>query len=160
MGASVALAGASACTVQPKEMIVPYVRQPEDFVPGNPLFYATAMSIGRHRDRATGREPSGAADQDRRQSAASGEPRRDRHVHAGERADAVRSGPVADRDCATVSINTWGNFITALTDARDVAGLKKGAGFRILTGTVTSPTLAAQIQEFLDGVSGSEVASV
>ena len=31
--------------------------------------------------------------------------------------------------------------------------LKKGAGFRILTGTVTSPTLAAQIQEFLDCVS-------
>ena len=49
---------------------------------------------------------------------------------------------------------------TALTDERDVAGLRKGGGFRILTGTVTSPTLAAQIQEFLDGVSGSEVASV
>ncbi len=46
-------------------------------------------------------------------------------------------------------INTWGNFLTALTDERDVAGLKKGGGFRILTGTVTSPTLAAQIQEFL-----------
>jgi len=44
MGASVALAGASGCTVQPKEVIVPYVRQPEEVVPGNPLFYATAMS--------------------------------------------------------------------------------------------------------------------
>src|SRR5580700_8706063 len=43
MGASIALAGASACTVQPKELIVPYVRQPEEFVPGKPLFYATAM---------------------------------------------------------------------------------------------------------------------
>jgi molybdopterin-containing oxidoreductase family iron-sulfur binding subunit len=46
MGASVLLAGASACTVQPKEVIVPYVRQPEELVPGNPLFYATAMSVG------------------------------------------------------------------------------------------------------------------
>src|SRR3954447_12282947 len=45
MGASIALAGASACTVQPKELIVPYVRQPEDFIPGKPLFYATAMSV-------------------------------------------------------------------------------------------------------------------
>src|SRR5580698_3136692 len=45
MGASLGLAGASACTVQPKELIVPYVRQPEDFVPGKPLFYATAMSV-------------------------------------------------------------------------------------------------------------------
>ncbi len=39
--------------------------------------------------------------------------------------------------------------MTALTDARDVAGLNKGSGFRILTGTVTSPTLFAQMQEFL-----------
>src|SRR5262249_40941364 len=47
------------------------------------------------------------------------------------------------------AINTWGNFINALTGARDIAGLKNGEGFRILTGTVTSPTLTAQIQEFL-----------
>src|SRR5207248_10462685 len=46
MGASLALAGAPACTVQPTEHIVPYVRQPEDFIPGRPLFYATAMSVG------------------------------------------------------------------------------------------------------------------
>ena len=30
MGASLALAGASACTRQPDELIVPYVRQPEN----------------------------------------------------------------------------------------------------------------------------------
>ena len=34
------------------------------------------------------------------------------------------------------SISGWGSFITALTAARDVAGLKKGQGLRILTGTV------------------------
>src|SRR5437588_8618688 len=45
MGASIVLAGASACTKQPKEVIVPYVRQPEEVVPGKPLFYATAMSV-------------------------------------------------------------------------------------------------------------------
>jgi MoCo/4Fe-4S cofactor protein with predicted Tat translocation signal len=43
MGASLALAGVSACTRQPDEMIVPYVRQPEELVPGKPLFFATAM---------------------------------------------------------------------------------------------------------------------
>src|SRR5205823_6746639 len=46
MGASLALAGVSACTRQPAERIVPYVRQPEELVPGRPLFYATAMAIG------------------------------------------------------------------------------------------------------------------
>ena len=45
-------------------------------------------------------------------------------------------------------ITGWGAFITAMTGARDAAGAKKGAGFRILTGTVTSPTLTAQIQQF------------
>src|SRR5271165_3673806 len=43
--ASLAMAGITACTKQPKETIVPYVRQPEDFVPGKPLFFATAMQM-------------------------------------------------------------------------------------------------------------------
>src|SRR5688572_13835068 len=46
MGASLALAGAGACTRQPLEKIVPYVRQPEDVIPGRPLYYATAMTVG------------------------------------------------------------------------------------------------------------------
>src|SRR5574339_236667 len=45
MGASLALAGVTACTRQPDEEIVPYVRQPEEEVPGKPLFYATAMPM-------------------------------------------------------------------------------------------------------------------
>ena len=44
MGASLALAGVSACTRQPNEEIIPYVRQPEEEVPGKPLFFATAMA--------------------------------------------------------------------------------------------------------------------
>ena len=46
MSASLALAGVTACTVQPDELIVPYVRQPEEIVPGKPLFFATAASLG------------------------------------------------------------------------------------------------------------------
>jgi MoCo/4Fe-4S cofactor protein with predicted Tat translocation signal len=46
MGASLALAGLSACTKQPLEPIVPYVRQPKNMVLGKPLFYATAMALG------------------------------------------------------------------------------------------------------------------
>jgi molybdopterin-containing oxidoreductase family iron-sulfur binding subunit len=43
MGASLALAGLSACTRQPTETIMPYVRQPEEVIPGRPLFFATAV---------------------------------------------------------------------------------------------------------------------
>src|ERR671910_972403 len=46
MSASLALAGVNACTRQPAETIVPYVRQPEDIVPGRPLRFATAMTLG------------------------------------------------------------------------------------------------------------------
>src|SRR4029079_6025599 len=43
MSASLALAGVSACTRQPTEELPQYLRQPEEIVPGKPLFYATAM---------------------------------------------------------------------------------------------------------------------
>jgi len=42
MGASLSLAGLSACSRA--ESIVPYVRQPEMLIPGKPVFYATALS--------------------------------------------------------------------------------------------------------------------
>lgn len=42
MGASMALAGLTACR-RPVEKIVPYVRKPEEVTEGVPLFYATAM---------------------------------------------------------------------------------------------------------------------
>ena len=46
-GASLALAGLSGCSPQaPHTKIVPYVRQPEQLVPGKPLFFATAMAVG------------------------------------------------------------------------------------------------------------------
>lgn len=45
MGASLGLAGLTACTKQPPEHIVPYVREPEEFVPGKPQFFATAMEM-------------------------------------------------------------------------------------------------------------------
>lgn len=42
MGASIALAGFAACR-RPVQKILPYSHQPEDIVPGIPLFYASAM---------------------------------------------------------------------------------------------------------------------
>src|SRR6202451_4094451 len=46
MGASLGLAGMTGCVRLPLEPIVPYVRQPENVVPGRPMFYATAMTLG------------------------------------------------------------------------------------------------------------------
>src|SRR5450755_3123722 len=46
MGASLALAGLTGCTKMPNTEIVPYVRQPENLIPGRPMFYATAFTLG------------------------------------------------------------------------------------------------------------------
>jgi hypothetical protein len=42
-------------------------------------------------------------------------------------------------------IDTWESFITALYERRDQLFTRHGEGLRLLTGTVTSPSLAAQI---------------
>jgi molybdopterin-containing oxidoreductase family iron-sulfur binding subunit len=44
--ATMALAGLTACTKQPTREILPYVKQPDNLVPGQPLYYATAMVLG------------------------------------------------------------------------------------------------------------------
>ena len=46
MGASLAFAGATACTNRPIEKIIPYVHQPENLIPGRPLYYATSFALG------------------------------------------------------------------------------------------------------------------
>lgn len=50
MGASIALAGFASCR-KPIQKILPYSRQPEDIVLGEPLFYATSMPF---QDSVTG----------------------------------------------------------------------------------------------------------
>src|SRR5208282_2718868 len=46
MGASLALAGMTACVRQPLEPILPYVHQPEGIIPGKPMFFTSAMTMG------------------------------------------------------------------------------------------------------------------
>jgi len=155
MGASIALAGASACTVQPKEMIVPYVRQPEDYVPGKPLFYATSASAG---GIATGLLVESHLG---RPTKIEGNPQHPASLGATDATMQASVLTLYDPDRSQTvtqngNISEWGVFVAALTAARDSAGARRGAGFRLLTGTVTSPTLAAQIQEFLTAFPGAK----
>ena len=45
MGASIALAGLSACR-RPVEKIIPFVKSPEQMIPGIPQYYASTMPLG------------------------------------------------------------------------------------------------------------------
>ena len=64
MAASAAFAGLTGCTKLPTQKIVPYVRQPEQIIPGKPLFYATRSHPRRRGHGRSGRKPHGAADED------------------------------------------------------------------------------------------------
>ncbi len=49
LGASMALAGATACSTRPvDERMVPYTRTPPELTPGNPLHYASGMTFAGH----------------------------------------------------------------------------------------------------------------
>ena len=147
MGASLALAGLTACTKQPVEKILPYVRQPEQLVPGRPLFFATAAG---HDGYARGIL---VESHEGRPTKVEGNPE---HPASLGGSDAFGQAHVLglydpDRSKTVLYIGedrTWGEFRAALREALEKQKAKGGAGLRFLTGRVTSPTLAGQ----MDGV--------
>jgi MoCo/4Fe-4S cofactor protein with predicted Tat translocation signal len=149
MGASLALAGVTACTRQPAETIVPYVRQPEDLIPGKPLFYATAMALG---GVATGLL---VESHEGRPTKIEGNP-----LHPGSlgASDVFAQAAILglydpDRSQTLTNlgdIRPWSAFLGAIRAALTAQQQPlKGAGIRILTESVSSPTLAAQIRDLL-----------
>src|SRR5919106_1242436 len=148
MGASLALAGVSACTRQPNEELVPYVRQPEELVPGKPLFYATAMpmngaGIGLLVESHEGRPTKIEGNPDHPSSRGA----TDVFAQAAilDLYDPDRSQTLTNLG----EIQPFGAFVGTMRTVVTGQQGKQGAGFRILTETVASPTLAAQIQELL-----------
>ena len=148
MGASLALAGLSACTRVPDEEIVPYVRAPEDFVPGQPLYFATAMSMGGFAKGVLVESHLG------RPTKVEGNPGHPASLGATDIFAQASVLTLYDPDRSQVvnrggRISTWAAFLDALNRARDEQRLKKGAGLRILTERITSPTLADQVHGLL-----------
>jgi len=149
MSASLALAGLSACTRQPEEKIVPYIEQPEEIVPGRPLFFATALPWRGHAMPVLVESHMG------RPTKIEGNPQHPSFPAGGT--DAFMQASVLnlyDPDRAQVvthagTIASWEAFVAALGPVLAAQRASGGAGFRLLTGTVTSPTLGAQIQALL-----------
>jgi molybdopterin-containing oxidoreductase family iron-sulfur binding subunit len=148
MGASLALAGVSACTRQPTEELVPYVRQPEELVPGKPLFYATAMpmngaGIGLLVESHEGRPTKIEGNPDHPTSLGA----TDLFAQA-----AILGLYDPDRSQTLTNlgeIRPFSAFAAAMRQIMTAQQARQGAGLRLLTETVASPTLAAQIQELL-----------
>jgi len=146
--AGLGLAGLTACTRQPIEKIVPYVRQPEELVPGRPLLFATAMPL-------VGRAvPLLAESHEGRPTKVEGNPE---HAASGGATSAIAQASVLglydpDRSQAPVYLGraaTWQEFDRQLGVVMGAQAGSGGAGLRLLTGPVTSPTEAAAIQGLL-----------
>ena len=148
MAASAALSGLSACTKLPAQKIVPYVKAPEEIIPGKPLFYATSLPDARgalgllvesHMGRPTKVEGNlehpgslGSTDIFAQASVLT--------LYDPDRSQTViHEGRISD----------WAAFLTAVANARGDWQSSKGAGLRILSDASTSPTLGAQMKALL-----------
>jgi MoCo/4Fe-4S cofactor protein with predicted Tat translocation signal len=148
MGASLALAGATACTRQPEELLVPYVRQPEEIVPGKPLFYATAMTLGGFAAGLLAESHVG------RPTKLEGNPE---HPSSLGATDLLSQGSILtmydpDRSRSIRhlgEIRPWASFSGAMRSILTEVTPQGGAGLCFLTETVSSPTLIGQMQELL-----------
>jgi molybdopterin-containing oxidoreductase family iron-sulfur binding subunit len=148
MGASMMLAGLASCARQPDETIVPYVQQPEQLLLGKPQYFASAYpfsgyglgivatSFNYRPTKVDGlrEHPSSLGGSDSFAQASLLDlydpDRLDATLHRGQ-------------------LTTWKAFINAAATAMQEADPDAGAGLRILTGTVTSPTLTWQIRRIL-----------
>lgn len=147
MGASLALAGFTACA-PPPEKIVPYVTAPEAMTPGQSLFYATAMQLGGY---ALGLL---AQSQQNRPTKLEGNPDHPASLGATDALAQASILTLYDPDRAQQVTHegaaaTWEAFLADLQTHLAQQQASGGAGLRILTETVTSPTLASQLQAVL-----------
>ncbi len=148
MGAALALAGLGACTRQPDEKIVPYVRAPEEIIPGQPLFFATALTLGGIATGVLVESHMG------RPTKIEGNPKHPASLGATDAFAQASVLTLYDPDRSQVvtkagAISTWDALLAALNTELQVQRASQGAGFRVLTGTVTSPTLAHQLRTLL-----------
>lgn len=154
MSASLALAGLGACTTQPTEKVVPYVKPPEELVPGEPVYFATAMPM---LGTVTGLLVESHVG---RPTKVEGNPKHPASLGATDVFAQASVLTMYDPDRSQVvrrvdEILSWDAFQTALGTALEAQAEQGGAGLRILTQTVSSPTLAAQIASLVEKYPGA-----
>jgi molybdopterin-containing oxidoreductase family iron-sulfur binding subunit len=146
MGASLALAGVGACTKQPPEAIVPYVRQPEEMIPGRPRFFATAHSLSGYATGVLVESHLG------RPTKIEGNPDHRSSLGATDTFAQASVLTLYDPDRSQTlthlgEIRPWSALLGAVRAA--LAVNPRGTGLRILTESIGSPTLAGQLRQLL-----------
>lgn len=148
MSAALAMASLTACTKQPPEKIVPYVNQPPEIVQGKPLYFATAMTSPGHSLGLIVKSHMGhpiKVEGNPRHPASFGGTDPFAQTSLMDLYDPDRSQAIVYQS----RISDWIAFLGALAVTLEAQQASHGAGLRLLTGTVMSPTLGAQIQTLL-----------
>jgi MoCo/4Fe-4S cofactor protein with predicted Tat translocation signal len=145
LGASLGLAGMTGCVKLPLEPIVPYVRQPEGVIPGRPMYYASAVTLGGYASPVLVESHLG------RPTKIEGN---DQHPLSLGGTDIFTQAELLtmydpDRSQSVMSMGdqrSWASFLSTVRGPLAAQKSLQGAGIRILTRTITSPTLADQIR--------------
>src|SRR6201998_1617079 len=148
MGASLGLAGMTGGVKLPPEPIVPYVRQPENVIPGRPMYYASAITLSGHASPVLVESHLG------RPTKIEGN---DQHPASLGGTDIFTQASLLgmydpDRSQSVMSMGdqrSWQAFHSAIRGPLPAQRALQGAGIRILTPTISSPTLADQLRNFL-----------
>ncbi len=146
--AALALAGLASCSSQPPEKIVPYVKQPENLIPGNALYFATALTLNGYATGVLVESHEG------RPTKIEGNPDHPASLGATDAFAQAEILTLYDPDRSQHVVQAgkqskWADFLTALATALKDQESNQGAGLRIVTGTVTSPTLTGQLNALL-----------
>jgi molybdopterin-containing oxidoreductase family iron-sulfur binding subunit len=154
MGASLAMAGVVGCSPRPapQRKIMPYTRQPDQITPGVPLLFATAFPLAGFGAGVLVRSHEG------RPVKVEGNPD---HPSSLGGTDVFAQASILgmydpDRSQRVTKGGGPSTYMQAVQAVRDQLDAAKGAKVRVLTGTVTSPTLAAQLKGLLDQLPGAK----
>jgi molybdopterin-containing oxidoreductase family iron-sulfur binding subunit len=154
MAASMALGGLSGCGPETNQrQLLPYVQEPENIVPGKNRYYTGATIQDGY---ATGVL---VAHQMARPIKVEGNP--DHPASLGA-ASAIMQASILElydpRRAQTLfgngHISPWESFVSALYERRSALIAKKGQGLCILTGAITSPSLATQMTKLQQQLPG------
>src|SRR5208282_764347 len=152
--ASLSLAGAGACSRAPQQTIVPYVHAPPQLVAGDPLYFATAAALGGAAQGLLVKSNYG------RPTKIEGNPAHPGSLGATDIFAQAAVLDLWDPDRAQAVLHrgqesTWESFVAALSARLSRFSVNAGDGLRILTESVTSPTLAGQLQALLERFPGA-----
>ncbi len=148
MAAASAMAGA-ACSGPPEEKTVPFVRAPEQALPGTPMFYATTLPLsgfGRGVLIETNEGRPIKVEGNPLHPASLGATDVFAQASVLQLWDPARSQTLLHDG----QVATWPQFLLAMEQSLQGFDASEGEGMFVLTGAVCSPTLQEQLEKLRD----------